>query len=209
MVEGGAKALKRYKKLMLQRIDWKMKYERIVREGEEDLGEEQEDECVTATHAHCSCCRCCLAFAQLLLCICLCKCVSAAACAASLTTSPTFPDFCGVGAGAGRRSRSVCRTAASWSGRASSSARHSTTSGPRTATPPPWPCAAPAKTSNPETTAHKQATRARRQGTAGPDPRVVWLLGCAQRKFLTTHGVAHYWDMAMTLHGEDAGGEPA
>ena len=59
MVEGGAKALKRYKKLMLQRIDWKMKYERIVREGEEDLGEEQEDECVTPTRCPCcSCCRC-------------------------------------------------------------------------------------------------------------------------------------------------------
>ena len=68
MVEGGAKALKRYKKLMLQRIDWKMKYERIVREGEEDLGEEEEDECVTATRCPCRSCRCCcLAFAHLLV----------------------------------------------------------------------------------------------------------------------------------------------
>ena len=35
VVEGGTKALKKYKKLMLQRIDWKMKYEKIAREGEE------------------------------------------------------------------------------------------------------------------------------------------------------------------------------
>ena len=35
VVEGGTKALKKYKKLMLQRIDWKMKYEKISREGEE------------------------------------------------------------------------------------------------------------------------------------------------------------------------------
>ena len=83
-----------------------------------------------------------------LLRICLCKCVSAVA------YGPHLADFCGFGVGAERRSRSGCRTAASWCGRASSSARHSTTSEPRTATPPPWPCEAPAKTSNPETTAH-------------------------------------------------------
>jgi U4/U6 small nuclear ribonucleoprotein PRP3 len=35
VVEGGTKALKKYKKLMLQRIDWKMKYEKIAREGED------------------------------------------------------------------------------------------------------------------------------------------------------------------------------
>ena len=33
VVEGGTKALKKYKKLMLQRIDWKMKYEKIARES--------------------------------------------------------------------------------------------------------------------------------------------------------------------------------
>ena len=71
----------------------------------------------------------------------------------------------------------------------------------------------PAKTSNPETTLHARTrtTCAKSPAEGERDLTGVWLgcLGCAQRKFLTTHGVAHYWDMAMTLHGEDAGGEPA
>merc|ERR1712178_168020 len=44
VVEGGTKALKKYKKLMLQRIDWKMKYEKIAREGEELVEEEEEED---------------------------------------------------------------------------------------------------------------------------------------------------------------------
>lgn len=44
IAEGGTKALKRYKKLMLRRIDWTMKYQAAAVEGDEGGGEDEEDE---------------------------------------------------------------------------------------------------------------------------------------------------------------------
>lgn len=55
VVEGGGKAIKRYKKLMLQRIDWKMKYAAAISTGEDAEEEEEEDEAAEQRRLNNSC----------------------------------------------------------------------------------------------------------------------------------------------------------